>query len=252
LLKKVFIMIYCSKRKACLRNRVCLHRRLPSFDWCRGPSCRGTAAALVYIKIQSGYHSMASAPTKAEQLAEAKKRVREAFIIFEHKEGSKLVDAKELPVIVRSLGINPTTAQVQALQQRIAAALAPPPATPPAAAADGSTPAAAPPATPPAAATSPAFLALEQCEGLIAAWLLESKDALQRDDYHTLLRAFKALDPENTGYIEADKLEQLLGSCEDALSPEELNNMLSVSADDQGRVLYQEFALRLATDGRPI
>jgi Ca2+-binding EF-hand superfamily protein len=202
---------------------------------------------------------MSSGLTKAEQLAEAKKRVREAFIIFEHKEGSKLVDAKELPTIVRSLGVNPTTAQVQTLQQRIAAALAPPPSTPPAAAAipaaaDGSAPAAAPPATPPAAAASaaPAFLALEQCEGLIAAWLLESKDALQRDDYHTLLRAFKALDPDNTGYIEADKLEQLLGSCEDALSPEELNNMLSVSADDQGRVLYQEFALRLATDGRPI
>lgn len=201
---------------------------------------------------------MSSGLTKAEQLAESKKRVREAFIIFEHKEGSKLVDAKELATIVRSLGINPTTAQVQALQQRIAAALAPPPATPPAAAAaaaDGPAPEAAPPATPPAAvaaASPPAFLALEQCEGLIAAWLLESKDALQRDDYHTLLRAFKALDPDNTGYIEADTLEQLLGSCEDALSPEELNNMLSVSADDQGRVLYQEFALRLATDGRPI
>jgi Ca2+-binding EF-hand superfamily protein len=196
---------------------------------------------------------MSAAPTKAEQLAEAKKRVREAFIIFEHKEGSKLVDAKELPTIVRSLGVNPTTAQVQALRQRIAAALAPPPPTP--AAADGAAAqAAAPPATPPtaAAANTPAFLALEQCEGFIAAWLLESKDALQRDDYHTLLRAFKALDPDNTGYIEADKLEQLLGSCEDALSPEELNNMLSVSADDQGRVLYQEFAVRLATDGRPI
>uniref|UniRef100_A0A383V578 EF-hand domain-containing protein n=1 Tax=Tetradesmus obliquus TaxID=3088 RepID=A0A383V578_TETOB len=201
---------------------------------------------------------MSSGLTKAEQLAESKTRVREAFIIFEHKEGSKLVDAKELPTIVRSLGINPTTAQVQALQQRIAAALAPPPATPPAAAAaaaNGPAPEAAPPATPPAAvaaASPPAFLALEQCKGLIAAWLLESKDALQRDDYHTLLRAFKALDPDNTGYIEADTLEQLLGSCEDALSPEELNNMLSVSADDQGRVLYQEFALRLATDGRPI
>eukprot|EP00882_Tetradesmus_deserticola_P018936 GHRQ01020359.1.p1 GENE.GHRQ01020359.1~~GHRQ01020359.1.p1 ORF type:complete len:180 (-),score=47.90 GHRQ01020359.1:289-828(-) len=179
---------------------------------------------------------MSSGLSKAEQLAEAKKRVREAFIIFEHKAGSKLIDAKELPTIVRSLGVNPTTAQVQTLQQRIAASPA---------AADGSAPAAA-------ASTPPAFLALEHCEGLIAAWLLESKDALQRDDYHTLLRAFKALDPDNTGYIEADKLEQLLGSCEDALSREELNNMLSVSADDQGRVLYQEYAIRLATDGRPI
>jgi Ca2+-binding EF-hand superfamily protein len=198
---------------------------------------------------------MSTGLTKAEQLAEAKKRVREAFIIFEHKEGSKLVDSTELPTIVHSLGVNPTTAQVQVLQQRIAAALAPPPAAPPAAAAapaaaDGPAPAPAPPAA--AASTTPAFLALEQCEGLIAAWLLESKDALQRDDYHTLLRAFKALDPDSTGYIEADKLEQLLGSADDALSPEELNNMLSVSADDQGRVLYQEFALRLATDGRPI
>lgn len=177
-----------------------------------------------------------AALTKAEQLSEAKKRVKEAFIIFEHKEGSKLVDEREVPTIVRSLGINPTTTQIQVLQQRIAASLP---------AAD---PAASVPAAP--ATNTATFLALEQCEGIIASWLIESKDNMVRDDYHTLMRALKALDPDGRGYIEAELLRSLLTTCEDGLSPEEINNMISMSADDEGRVLYQEYALKLATDGR--
>lgn len=60
--------------------------------------------------------------------------------------------------------------------------------------------AAAPNAANSVGASAPAsggFVALEQCEGLIAAWLLEMRSSLVRDDFHLLMRAFQALDPDN-------------------------------------------------------
>eukprot|EP00879_Flechtneria_rotunda_P001766 GHRR01001930.1.p1 GENE.GHRR01001930.1~~GHRR01001930.1.p1 ORF type:complete len:165 (+),score=45.49 GHRR01001930.1:1361-1855(+) len=153
------------------------------------------------------------------------KRIREAFVVFEHKEGSKLVDAKEVPTIVRTLGINPTTQQLQILRDKITAAAAP---------------------------DTGSYVALENCEGIIAGWLSELKDSLVRDDYHVLMRAFRALDPESRGFIDSEHLKTVLMLCEDGLSPEEINNMISASADDQGRVMYQEYALKLATDGKAV
>jgi hypothetical protein len=45
--------------------------------------------SVLYIIIQ-----MAAASTKAQQLAEAKQRVQKAFIVFEHREGTKMVDIR--------------------------------------------------------------------------------------------------------------------------------------------------------------
>jgi Ca2+-binding EF-hand superfamily protein len=165
--------------------------------------------------------------SKSDQLNEAKQRVREAFITFEHREGSKLIDAKDIPTVVRCLGVNPTSPQIQMLQERITAS---------------------------AADTTQAsqFIALEQCETIIATWLLETKDILARDDYFTIMRAFKALDPDGKGYVDAEQLRTLLTSCDDGLTADEANSMLSVAADDQGQVMYQEYAMKLATDARPI
>lgn len=88
---------------------------------------------------------------------------------------------------MRSLGLNPTTAQLQSLQQSIAAAVA--------AAAEASGGGAAP--TSASNNSSSNYAALEQCESLIATWMLEMKDSLARDDFHVLMRAFQALDPDN-------------------------------------------------------
>jgi hypothetical protein len=74
------------------------------------------------------------------------------------------------------------------LQQAITAAVA---ATVDAAAPGG---AAAPPTTD---SKGISYVALEQCESLIATWMLEMKSSLARDDMHVLMRAFQALDPDN-------------------------------------------------------
>lgn len=54
------------------------------------------------------------------------------------------------------------------------------------------------------------------------------------------------------GWLDAEQLKGLLTACEDALTPAEADAMLDAAADNQGRLVYQEYALRLATDGRDI
>ena len=54
---------------------------------------------------------MAEAAKKAEVVEALKKQICEKVILFEHKEGSKLVDLKEIPTLVRSLGYNPSGTQ---------------------------------------------------------------------------------------------------------------------------------------------
>ena len=46
-----------------------------------------------------------------QDLDALKKQIRETTILLEHKEGSRLIDLKEIPTLVRILGVNPTLAQ---------------------------------------------------------------------------------------------------------------------------------------------
>jgi hypothetical protein len=89
---------------------------------------------------------------------------------------------------------------MRSLQQAITAAVA---AATDAAAAGG---AAAPPATD---SKGISYVALEQCESLIATWMLEMKDGLARDDMHVLMRAFQALDPDNRSAAALCTLQRL-------------------------------------------
>ena len=60
---------------------------------------------------------MAEAAKKAQQLEALKKQICERVILFENKEGSKLVDLKEIPTLVRSLGFNPTGTQANMVSE---------------------------------------------------------------------------------------------------------------------------------------
>jgi hypothetical protein len=115
-----------------------------------------------------------------EQLVVTKRRVREQFVLFEHKEGSKVIPAAAIPDVVRAMGYNPTAAQCQQLQQRLEMA---------------------------GAIDDSSHVALEHYEGVVAGWLLDSAQALRRDDVHTLLRAFRSLDEQGLGYLQVDALQ---------------------------------------------
>jgi len=56
----------------------------------------------------------------AEVVEATKKRVRDAVVLFEHKEGSKSVDIKEIPSLVRYLGVNPTGVQLTLITDQLA------------------------------------------------------------------------------------------------------------------------------------
>lgn len=66
------------------------------------------------------------------------------------------------------------------------------------------------------------------------------------------MRACRVCLPLRRGWLDAEQLRVLLTACEDALTADEANAMIDAAADNQGRLNYQEFALRLATDGRDI
>jgi len=63
---------------------------------------------------------LGSMPTAMEAGLEAtKKNVRDAVVLFEHKEGSKLVDMKDVGALVRSLGVNPSGVQLNLILDQV-------------------------------------------------------------------------------------------------------------------------------------
>ncbi|GIL86092.1 hypothetical protein Vretimale_13887 [Volvox reticuliferus] len=166
---------------------------------------------------------MASASDKHEKI---RGRVRESFILFEHKEGSRLVDFKDVPTAIRSCGVNPTSVQLNLILDQLAALNAESEAT--------------------------GLVNMENFEIVVSNFLIQQEASLLRDDYHTLLRAFRAFDPEGRGFIEAETLRTLLSGRGEPMTEEELNRMMVVAGDEQGRVWYEDYAQRLANDGRTI
>lgn len=143
-------------------------------------------------------------------------RVRESFVLFEHKEGSRLVDFKDVPTAIRSCGINPTSVQLNYILDQLAALNVDSDAT--------------------------GLVNMENFEIVVSNFLIQQEASLLRDDYHTLLRAFRAFDPDGRGFIEAETLRTLLGARGEAMTDDELNKMMLVAGDDQGRVWYEDYA----------
>ena len=167
--------------------------------------------------------SLALRQTQAAELEAAKKRAREAFLIFEHREGSKLVDSKEIPTVIRSLGINPTGEQCDILLGEMKNE-------------DG---------TP--------LITVERFEVVMAQALVEKQKEYQRDDYHRLMRAFRAFDPDKKGWLNTEQWKKIMIAKGEPLNQNELDHLLSVAVDeDTGRIYYEDYAMLLATDGRDI
>lgn len=65
---------------------------------------------------------------------------------------------------------------------------------------------------------------------VVSAFALNNKTDLIRDDYHKLMRAFRALDPEKKGYIDAEVFGTLMSSRGEAFSSAETSTMLRYPA----------------------
>ena len=65
------------------------------------------------------------------------------------------------------------------------------------------------------------------------------------------MRAFKAFDPEGNGYLVTEQLKAYLMSQGECFSQDEAANMCLFAADDESNKLhYEDFAAKLANDGR--
>ncbi len=114
---------------------------------------------------------------------------------------------------MRSLGVNPTQAQVTGVVDQLAALHA-----------EQGDPA--------------SLLQQEHVEQVVSNFLIQQEASLMRDDYHTLIRAFRAFDAEGKGWVDAENLKLLLCARGEPMSEEEVQKMLMFAADESGRVYY--------------
>lgn len=147
------------------------------------------------------------------------------FILFEHKEGSRLLDPRDVHTVVRSLGVNPTAAQLGVVLDQLLVLTA---------------------------ESDSSLISMEHFETVVAAFLVQQEAVLYREDYSTLIRAFRAFDQEGKGWIEVETLRSVMGMKGEVMGEDELSRMVSFAGDGQGRVYYEDYAQKLAQNGRAI
>ena len=152
-----------------------------------------------------------------DPLAERKARIRAAFSLFD-KEGRGCIIQEECSTVSRYLGVFPSEKSV------VESVL-------PAIQEDEPT----------------SFVTYERFEK----WMLEvmSNGEYQPDNDDMLTRAFKAIDKEGKGWIDADELSTLLTTHGTPFRPKELEGFLSKAKDmETGRIFYEDYVQLFTTE----
>eukprot|EP01026_Neomeris_dumetosa_P037565 TRINITY_DN30455_c0_g1_i1.p4 TRINITY_DN30455_c0_g1~~TRINITY_DN30455_c0_g1_i1.p4 ORF type:complete len:150 (-),score=34.44 TRINITY_DN30455_c0_g1_i1:512-961(-) len=135
-----------------------------------------------------------------EQISEFK----EAFALFD-KDGDGTITTKELGTVMRSLGQNPTEAELQDMINEVDS--------------DGS-----------GTIDFPEFLNLM------------ARKMQDTDNEEELREAFKVFDKDGNGYISAAELRHVMTNLGEKLSDEEVDEMIKeADVDGDGQVNYEEF-----------
>merc|ERR1711920_889036 len=135
-----------------------------------------------------------------EQIAEFK----EAFLLFD-KDGDGTITTKELGIVMRSLGQNPTEAELHDMINEVDA--------------DGSG-------------------TIDFAEFLS----LMSKKMKDADSEEELMEAFKVFDKDGNGFISAAELRHVMTNLGEKLTEEEVDEMIKeADFDGDGQVNYDEF-----------
>jgi Ca2+-binding EF-hand superfamily protein len=137
------------------------------------------------------------------------KEIRSKFALFD-KDARGHCDVREIGTIVRSLGACPSELELRDLITKVEEE------------------------------EPTGYIRFEKFERLMMCVLLENQ--FQKDPEEKLLAAFRAIDSEGKGYIEAEKLRELLTSHGEKFSVEEIDIMLSFAADTEtGMVHYDDY-----------
>ncbi|UKK01874.1 calmodulin [Theileria orientalis] len=135
-----------------------------------------------------------------EQIAEFK----EAFSLFD-KDGDGSITTKELGTIMRSLGQNPTEAELQDMINEIDTNSS-------------------------GTIDFPEFL------------LLMARKMKECDTEEELIQAFKVFDRDGNGFISAQELRHVMTNLGERLTDEEVDEMLrEADIDGDGKINYEEF-----------
>ena len=142
------------------------------------------------------------------------KNIKEAFALFD-KESKGTVDVREMGTIVRHLGICPTEIE---LRDMITECEEEDPT---------------------------GFISFARFERMMSRVLLENQ--YPRDSEEKLLRAFRTLDPNNNGYVEAEKIKTLLTTHGERFSPEEIEDFINFAVDSESGLLhYEDYVMQVS------
>ena len=143
--------------------------------------------------------------TMADQLTEEQiAEFKEAFSLFD-KDGDGTITTKELGTVMRSLGQNPTEAELQDMINEVDA--------------DGN-----------GTIDFPEFLTM---------MARKMKDT---DSEEEIIEAFKVFDKDGNGYISAAELRHIMTNLGEKLTDEEVDEMIrEADIDGDGQINYEEF-----------
>ena len=140
------------------------------------------------------------------------KQIKDAFSLFD-KDAKGVCDVREIGTIVRHLGICPTEIELREMITEIEEE------------------------------EPTGFIRFEKFERMMSRILLENQ--YPRDPEDKLLRAFRTLDPDNKGYIEAEKIRTLLTTHGERFSQEEIDDFLNFAVDSEtGNLHYEDYVMQ--------
>ena len=163
---------------------------------------------------------------------------------MQDRDGKGLCDVREIGTIVRHLGICPTEIELRDMITEVRRRRREPTTASPSLLLR---PAPSPP-TPHHCGVSTlsqieeeeptGFIRFERFERMMTRILLENQ--YPRDSEDKLLRAFRTLDPDNKGYVEAEKVRTLLTTHGERFSQEEIDDFLNFAVDSESGLLHYE------------
>jgi len=162
----------------------------------------------------AGYGDQDAAAMKKKAVFDS---INAAFALFD-RDGKKIVDVREIGTIVRHLGICPTEIELRDLITECEEEEG-----------EGTT----------------GFIRFERFERMMSRVLLENQ--YPRDSEEKLLRAFRTLDPNNNGFVEAEKIRTLLTTHGERFSQEEIDDFLHFAVDSEtGNLHYEDYVMQVS------
>ncbi|XP_077864777.1 calmodulin-like isoform X1 [Saccoglossus kowalevskii] len=148
---------------------------------------------------------------KAEEVSEEQlKEFREAFALFD-KDGDGTITTKELGTVMRSLGQNPTEAELQDMINEVDA--------------DGN-----------------GTIDFQEFNVMMA------KKMKETDQEEELREAFRVFDKNGDGFISAEELRHVMKNLGEKLTDDEIEEMIrEADVDGDGQVNYEEFVTMMSS-----